>query len=280
MSTHGRATEGGSRTTRNIKVITIGLSGPSSGGKTTTSRYLRTILPNSTILHQDDFYLPEDQLPLDTNTGLANWDCPGAINFEQMISTLTYVKEHGQFPPEFNSLEDKNPVGSKPSIPIADEVLLPMKEKVMNLIPPEDRENTKFVILDGFILYVNEALRKTIDIKFFLTAPYQILKERRESRKGYATLEGYWEDPPGYFDNIVWPNYLIWNAPFVDITTAMEAGTETGVYNADEETTSRSDPMTQGVDIISSGDSSVQSMVQTATDLLVKRLSELSSSSS
>jgi hypothetical protein len=60
----------------------------------------------------------------------------------------------------------------------------------------------------------------------------------------------------------------------------MEAGTETGVYNADEETTSRPDSMTQGVDIISSGDSSVQSMVQTATDLLVKRLSELNSSSS
>ena len=78
----------------------------------------------------------------------------------------------------------------------------------------------------------------------------------------------------------MWPNYLTWNAPFVDITTAMEAGTETGVYNADEETTSRPDSMTQGVDIISSGDSSVQSMVQTATDLLVKRLSELNSSSS
>ena len=103
------------------------------------------------------------------------------------------------------------------------------------------------------------------------------------SKKGFdrpARLIGYWEDPPGYFDNIVWPNYLTWNAPFVDITTAMEAGTETGVYNADEETTSRPDSMTQGVDIISSGDSSVQSMVQTATDLLVKRLSELNSSSS
>lgn len=55
---------------------------------------------------------------------------------------------------------------------------------------PEGSGTTKFVILDGFILYVDEQLRNTIDVKFFLTAPYQVLKDRRESRKGYATLEG------------------------------------------------------------------------------------------
>ena len=22
------------------------------------------------------------------------------------------------------------------------------------------------------------------------------------------TLEGFWEDPPGYVDNVVWPNYV------------------------------------------------------------------------
>lgn len=54
----------------------------------------------------------------------------------------------------------------------------------------EGSGTTKFVILDGFILYVDEQLRNTIDVKFFLTAPYQVLKDRRESRKGYATLEG------------------------------------------------------------------------------------------
>jgi nicotinamide/nicotinate riboside kinase len=32
-------------------------------------------------------------------------------------------------------------------------------------------------------------------------------KQRRESRTGYVTIEGFWADPPGYFDKIVWPNY-------------------------------------------------------------------------
>lgn len=33
-------------------------------------------------------------------------------------------------------------------------------------------------------------------------------KARREARSGYVTLEGFWEDPPGYVDKVVWPNYV------------------------------------------------------------------------
>ena len=34
------------------------------------------------------------------------------------------------------------------------------------------------------------------------------MQSRREARSGYVTLEGFWEDPPGYVDNVVWPNYV------------------------------------------------------------------------
>lgn len=37
---------------------------------------------------------------------------------------------------------------------------------------------------------------------------YATAKARREARTGYVTLEGFWEDPPGYVDNVVWPNYV------------------------------------------------------------------------
>jgi len=37
---------------------------------------------------------------------------------------------------------------------------------------------------------------------------YATAKRRREARSGYVTLEGFWEDPPGYVDKIVWPNYV------------------------------------------------------------------------
>ncbi|KAF9438924.1 ribosylnicotinamide kinase [Entomortierella beljakovae] len=257
------------------KVITIGVSGPSSGGKTTTSRYLRSILPNSTIIHQDDFYLPEDQLPLDEKTGLANWDCPEAIDFPSMISTLIYVKEHGAFPDGFDSKEDKNEIGSgTTSSPIPQQVLDGWRNDIMDRIPVNERLNTKFVIIDGFILYVNEQLRETIDVKFYLTASYQILKDRRESRKGYATLEGYWVDPPGYFDDIVWPNYLAFNSPFVKLTEAVENGTDSGTYDSTKELSER-DPMTQRIDIITSSDGCIHGMVRKISNLLAKRIDEL-----
>lgn len=41
------------------KAIVIAISGCSSSGKTTVSRLLRDIFPNSFILHADDFYKPE-----------------------------------------------------------------------------------------------------------------------------------------------------------------------------------------------------------------------------
>lgn len=52
------------------------------------------------------------------------------------------------------------------------------------------------------------ALRPYLDIKFFLRASYHRAKTRREARDGYVTIEGFWADPPGYVDKIVWPNYV------------------------------------------------------------------------
>ena len=52
------------------------------------------------------------------------------------------------------------------------------------------------------------AIQSSLDIKFFLRASYAKAKARREARDGYVTLEGFWADPPGYVDKIVWPNYV------------------------------------------------------------------------
>lgn len=44
-------------------------------------------------------------------------------------------------------------------------------------------------------------------MKFFLTVSRARAMARREARDGYVTLEGFWADPPGYVEKIVWPNY-------------------------------------------------------------------------
>lgn len=51
-------------------------------------------------------------------------------------------------------------------------------------------------------------MQPQIDIKILLRVSYAKAKARREARSGYVTLEGFWEDPPGYVDKIVWPNYV------------------------------------------------------------------------
>lgn len=43
------------------KAIIVGISGPSSSGKTTLARLLRDVFPNTFILHEDDFYRAEEE---------------------------------------------------------------------------------------------------------------------------------------------------------------------------------------------------------------------------
>ena len=88
---------------------------------------------------------------------------------------------------------------------------------------------------------------------------------------------GYWEDPPGYFDDIVWPNYLIYNEPFAKLADMIEADQASGAYDATDNADNglRADPMTQKVDVVSSGKASIHDMVELVSNLLSKRLSEL-----
>lgn len=66
----------------------------------------------------------------------------------------------------------------------------------------------KFVIVDGIMLYHNNSpVVQRLDTKFLLRASRDELRRRREKRNGYVTIDGFWQDPPGYFDKIVWPGY-------------------------------------------------------------------------
>ena len=52
------------------------------------------------------------------------------------------------------------------------------------------------------------AIHPHLDAKLFVRASLAAAKRRREARDGYVTLEGFWSDPPGYVDRVVWPNYV------------------------------------------------------------------------
>lgn len=94
-----------------------------------------------------------------------------------------------------------------------------MKAKVQSWLQPGQPGHDIFsassplrmCLLDGFLLYSPPKFSQTmdlIDIKLFLQVSRAKATQRREARDGYVTLEGFWKDPPGYVDKIVWPNYV------------------------------------------------------------------------
>ncbi|GAB7349146.1 hypothetical protein MBLNU459_g8086t1 [Dothideomycetes sp. NU459] len=184
------------------KAILIGISGVSSSGKTTLSRLLRDIFPDTFILHEDDFYKTDKEIPYKGD--VQDWDCIESINLPELEQALDYIKTNGILPPNLYSKEDSNSVGESG---VDRNRVAELKEQAH--AQSSDQKRLPIAIIDGFLLFSDDmkAIRELFDVKLFLRTDYKTAKKRREARSGYVTLEGFWEDPPGYVDNIVWPNY-------------------------------------------------------------------------
>ena len=117
--------------------------------------------------------------------------------------------------PDLDSKEDQNSVGE---CPVPDSVVEALKAQVKTWAEPGNPghgvlggdKSMRLCVFDGFLLYSKSmaSVQPQIDIKLFLRVSYAKAKARREARSGYVTLEGFWQDPPGYVDKIVWPNYV------------------------------------------------------------------------
>lgn len=174
---------------------------------------------------------------------LLDWDCAEALSIPDIVNSLDYIHQNGTFPvsthplshranhgiqmraakpsltssqPDLDSKEDQNSVGK---CPVPDSVIDEMKVSVKKWteegglghgILTSSPHPIRLCIFDGFLLYAQSmiSVQPQIDIKMFLRVSYAKAKARREARSGYVTLEGFWEDPPGYVDKIVWPNYV------------------------------------------------------------------------
>jgi nicotinamide/nicotinate riboside kinase len=188
--------------------LLVGISGPSSSGKTTLSRLLRDIFPPSKlfILHLDDFYLTDADIPV--KNGVQDWDCIESLNLPALKQALQHIKQHGNSPDWLVSQEDQNSVGEH-GVPES-EIKRLRHDVSMSLDSKPEWEERRICIVDGFLLFSEgmKEIRELFDLRLFLRTSYETAKRRREARSGYVTLEGFWQDPPGYVDDIVWPNYV------------------------------------------------------------------------
>ncbi|XP_076962101.1 nicotinamide riboside kinase 2 isoform X2 [Callospermophilus lateralis] len=154
----------------NMKLI-VGIGGMTNGGKTTLANGLHRSLPNCCVIHQDDFFKPQDQIAVGED-GFKQWDVLESLDMEAMLSTVQawlsnpqkFARAHG--------------VNVQPGAP-----------------------DTHILLLEGFLLYSYKPLVDLYSRRYFLTVPYEECKWRRSTRT-YTV-----PDPPGLFDGHVWPMY-------------------------------------------------------------------------
>ncbi|KAL9633475.1 MAG: hypothetical protein Q9204_003382 [Flavoplaca sp. TL-2023a] len=207
--------------------LVVALSGLSSTGKSTIASHLPVIFAPPlyilTVLHVDDFYKPQSELPY--REGLLDWDCAKCLDWSRLEHAVkswrdgVEIKE-GKTNPQPQFQEHPTAVaGEDTQMREGNGITKALVDQLQAEAPTLKATDIpqRILILDGFLLFapsVSSAFRSLLDLKVLLRAPYTDAKRRRESRSGYVTMEGWWEDPPGYFDKVVWPNYVEENKSF------------------------------------------------------------------
>ncbi|UNI14443.1 ribosylnicotinamide kinase [Purpureocillium takamizusanense] len=211
------AASGGGQTT-----LIVGLSGCSCSGKSTLARLLRDVFsPRCLVLHEDDFYKPASQLP--RRNGFVDWDCAEAIDVPALADALSYVRAHASLPPDLTSRHGRQDQEFLDGCTVPPAVVSQLAHTLRSSLPATTTTTTtttttvkptpRVCIVEGFILYgvpsMAAAIAPLLDVRCFVRASRARVAARRRRRDAYmcARWEGFWADPPGYVDEVVWPNY-------------------------------------------------------------------------
>lgn len=202
-----------------MRTVLIGVTGASSSGKSTVAYILKKILPGCEVLHEDDFFKLEKDVPFDPIRNDRDWDCPEAVDLESLKQTLNVLRDPSSKNENILAAVQENEKGyydysmvctepprNDANFKNDDTKVVQLHEEIMNKLHKKNETKIRFYLIDGFILLNEIEILKLLDLTLFFKTNYLSLKKRRANR--LYTVEGNtWIDPPGYFDEFVWPGY-------------------------------------------------------------------------
>jgi len=127
-------------------MLTIGIAGGSGCGKTTVVNKIIKQLPADSVamISQDAYYWDSSHIPMEERKKI-NFDHPDSIEFDLLIQHIDELKK-----------------GKSVEMPIYSYITCTRAEET---IPVQPRD---VLIIEGILIYTNEALCKRIDIKTFV----------------------------------------------------------------------------------------------------------------
>jgi uridine kinase len=152
----------------------VAVGGASCSGKSTLTNWL-SILLKSPIVHQDQFYKTDKEIPQEN--GIYNWDSTDAIDFIKFTKCISDVRK---------GITVETMMG--PNRPLMDETEISERKEEIDSLTKSILNLEKITLVDGFLLYSDPSHFDIYDIKLFLSSPKNILRERRNTRKDYITL--------------------------------------------------------------------------------------------
>ncbi|MDO4546613.1 MAG: uridine kinase [Clostridia bacterium] len=128
-----------------MKPYIIGLAGGSGSGKSTFAKRLIERFPGMiSLLSCDNYYLPHDDLSMEERATL-NYDSPDAFEFSLLVRQLAQLKE-----------------GICVNCPVYDFTKHTRSSEHVEI------EARPVIIIDGILLFYEEALRAQIDLKVYV----------------------------------------------------------------------------------------------------------------
>lgn len=131
-----------------------------------------------------------------------------------MERVITYFYQHNKLPDDFETHEYRRSnyqCTLPPSLLAAWRTKFHAPRTTPVRITRDGRRasHVHILLVEGFLTFFDTRVCNLFQVRLFLRVSKDLIRKRRDARANYVLDDGQvWEDPPFYFDEIVWPAYL------------------------------------------------------------------------